>query len=1052
MVAHLSRRLLMVFFSCFLAGAAATGLLVGLGAGSAPGLAQPGLLPVRQPPLAMAASGSRQAGTALVRLTTDGLSTPVAWTTDGHSVLVQRPGRVIDGQQLSELWVLPASGGPGYMVSANALSPAVHRSQVAFLSFLGDARWQTVVADLAGTSSLPVAEARWNLPPTWVNDALVYLDASGEHIVPSAVPGSAKQAILPRPWAALLRAQRARLSADGQLVAVSDNQGIAVWSADGSVRIAQADQVWEFGWSPGGDKLAYIVTVGGPGPELWVWDRQSGQSWRLATGDLEHFGAPAWSPNGHMLAFARTPTGNGQDVTADIWLANVDRSDVPGDTNLHPLALTPSDEDAPCWAPNGRTLAFARNGDLWVADLDAPGLGTAWLTADAAGATPLVPTIGVQLSAQETGHDTAAPLALTAPLTIRVKHDARNTCRAVPVGQIDIYGLEDYTKRVVPHEVYVSWPEEALKAQAVAARTYAWRKALDRRAVPGQYDYDVLDSTADQYMCDQTYGRTDAAVDATAGQYVSYAGKVVYAYFCAETGTPTNYQQAFDLTKVPYLRPVDDRVSFGQVRKGHSWGMSQWGAYRWAAWHGWDYQQILCHYYSGADVERSSTFTQPLAGLVRPWPDLYATTDQIHLLANAADDGVAGQTGVLTVAFSARLTDTWTVVGVDTDASDGWGTVWPVLACSDTVTPSIELQLQVTDSVGQMAQSPVSHIGLDRTAPNGALAISSTEVTTLVASLSLTVSDSSPAGIPTRISLGYEDWVWEDRYLYYNGGEIVTDSAALDGSAWHVTAGTSAVLYGPYTAILTPGEQYRAFFRLRVPTEALTSPLELARLDVSRNLGAELLGVRYIAGTDFPVGNAYQERAVDFNFPASGGELEFRTSFSGPFDLWLDRVTIAAYPVEAAPTLTWPLPAREGPVTVTARFIDGADNISPPSALVLTVTDHTPPGDWWGFHCAGSTCAVLVHDSIAGLDVTSAAYRYSSDEGMTWSDWVTATCSGISGSHAWETVIATNVPVSFTSPLERIQYRLHDAASVPNEGISPACFLHRVYLPAIPRP
>ena len=221
---------------------------------------------------------------------------------------------------------------------------------------------------------------------------------------------------------------------------------------------------------------------------------------------------------------------------------------------------------------------------------------------------------------------------------------------------------------------------------------------------------------------------------------------------------------------------------------------------------------------------------------------------------------------------------------------------------------------------------------------------------------------------------------------------------------------------------------------------------------MSRDLGAELLGVRYVEGTDFRLGDAYQEFAVDFHLPADGGQLEFRTSFYGSFALWVDRVAVAAYPVQATSPLTWSLPAQDGPLTITARFIDGAENTSPPVALALTMTDSTPPGDWWGFHCAESTCAVMVHDAIAGLDVGSAAYRYSSDLGVTWSDWISATCTGVTRSHAWETVIATSVPISFASPSERIQFRVRDAALSPNEGLSPAYYLHRVYLPAISRP
>jgi len=97
--------------------------------------------------------------------------------------------------------------------------------------------------------------------------------------------------------------------------------------------------------------------------------------------------------------------------------------------------------------------------------------------------------------------------------------------------------LEDYLKDVVPAEMPFSWGAEALKAQAVAARTYALRKIL--LAGPGDFD---LEGTT----YDQAYGGLGAeraasseAVDATRGQVLTSGGHLIDALYMASGGGHT---------------------------------------------------------------------------------------------------------------------------------------------------------------------------------------------------------------------------------------------------------------------------------------------------------------------------------------------------------------------------------------------------------------------------------------------------------------------------------------------------------------------------------
>jgi len=133
---------------------------------------------------------------------------------------------------------------------------------------------------------------------------------------------------------------------------------------------------------------------------------------------------------------------------------------------------------------------------------------------------------------------------------------------------INALGLEDYVRGVVSKESPSSWPIEALKAQAVAARTYAI--TTDK---PG----DGFEQYAD--VRSQVYGgvqaetaNTDAAVAQTSRQVVTFAGKPVITYFFSTSGGRTeNVENAFIGAKpMPYLKSVED--PYDDVSPRHVWG------------------------------------------------------------------------------------------------------------------------------------------------------------------------------------------------------------------------------------------------------------------------------------------------------------------------------------------------------------------------------------------------------------------------------------------------------------------------------------------------
>ncbi len=121
---------------------------------------------------------------------------------------------------------------------------------------------------------------------------------------------------------------------------------------------------------------------------------------------------------------------------------------------------------------------------------------------------------------------------------------------------INYVDLESYLYSVLGGEMNGNWPQEALKAQAVAARSYA----LFRRNRDGNSSFDLCDTARCQVyrgVQDESTG-TQAAVTATAGQVLTYNGTIIEALFHSSSGGYTENVEDVWGTRVPYLRAVQD--------------------------------------------------------------------------------------------------------------------------------------------------------------------------------------------------------------------------------------------------------------------------------------------------------------------------------------------------------------------------------------------------------------------------------------------------------------------------------------------------------------
>ena len=124
---------------------------------------------------------------------------------------------------------------------------------------------------------------------------------------------------------------------------------------------------------------------------------------------------------------------------------------------------------------------------------------------------------------------------------------------------INVLDVEAYLYGVVPKEMSPQWYLEALKAQAIAARTYA----LYQKEKSKDKNYDVNATTASQ-----VYGgagveapMSNQAVDETEGKVLLYDGELALTYFHANSGGMTEEARRVWSVDVPYLKAVRDDYS-----------------------------------------------------------------------------------------------------------------------------------------------------------------------------------------------------------------------------------------------------------------------------------------------------------------------------------------------------------------------------------------------------------------------------------------------------------------------------------------------------------
>ena len=140
---------------------------------------------------------------------------------------------------------------------------------------------------------------------------------------------------------------------------------------------------------------------------------------------------------------------------------------------------------------------------------------------------------------------------------VRVKRNDKNTIEIIP--------LENYIVGVLAGEMPINFHIEALKAQAVASRSYV----LDKIENNKNKEYDVVDTVTNQVYLDNDYlksvwkdtyitkiNKLKKAVNETSGQYLEYEGKIVNAmFFSTSNGYTEDSKNVFGF-EVAYLKSV----------------------------------------------------------------------------------------------------------------------------------------------------------------------------------------------------------------------------------------------------------------------------------------------------------------------------------------------------------------------------------------------------------------------------------------------------------------------------------------------------------------
>lgn len=115
--------------------------------------------------------------------------------------------------------------------------------------------------------------------------------------------------------------------------------------------------------------------------------------------------------------------------------------------------------------------------------------------------------------------------------------------------------LEEYLVGLINCEISSAWPIEAVKAQAIIARTYALNRKMARLNSPYHLESSVMDQVYEGSTIEDS--RAQRAVTETAGEVLTYNGAIIQAFYHSSCGGKTESSENIWGTSLPYLKGVN---------------------------------------------------------------------------------------------------------------------------------------------------------------------------------------------------------------------------------------------------------------------------------------------------------------------------------------------------------------------------------------------------------------------------------------------------------------------------------------------------------------
>jgi len=144
---------------------------------------------------------------------------------------------------------------------------------------------------------------------------------------------------------------------------------------------------------------------------------------------------------------------------------------------------------------------------------------------------------------------------------------------------VNMVDIEDYVKGVVPYEMSPTWPMEALKAQAVTARTFAMWSVENQRGRHTAHGFDLCVEEHCQVYRGRGLAntRTDHSVSYTRGMFITHNGQLAETVYASSNGGASESSENVWVEARPYLRGVVDpfEADIAHLARGYNWTVTR---------------------------------------------------------------------------------------------------------------------------------------------------------------------------------------------------------------------------------------------------------------------------------------------------------------------------------------------------------------------------------------------------------------------------------------------------------------------------------------------